>query len=92
MTIKNEKLFDFIKLSTGIENLDTLLRGGFEPGLVHIYGPPATGKSNFLEAVIIMFRDLDLNNAAAFGYEMDYIIQRSQQRRHILEKIRMVTL
>ncbi|TFF86259.1 MAG: hypothetical protein EU551_02045 [Promethearchaeota archaeon] len=53
MTNQNEKLLDFIKLRTGIENLDTLLRGGFEPGLVHIYGPPATGKSNFAMQLII---------------------------------------
>jgi len=50
--------------------------GSFEETLEYkshaVIGQNATGKSNFLEALIIIFRDLDLNNAAAFEYEMDY--------------------
>jgi hypothetical protein len=40
-----------------------------------IIGQNATGKSNFLEALIIIYQDLDLNNAAAFEYEMEYSVR-----------------
>ena len=40
-----------------------------------VIGQNATGKSNLLEALVTIFRDLDLNNAAALDYEMDYTIR-----------------
>jgi predicted ATP-binding protein involved in virulence len=40
-----------------------------------IIGANGAGKSNFLEAVITIFRDLDLNQLAAFDYELDYGIR-----------------
>ena len=43
-----------------------------------VIGHNGTGKSNLMEAMIAIFRDLDLNNAASFGYEMDYTIRKHQ--------------
>jgi recombinational DNA repair ATPase RecF len=40
-----------------------------------VIGQNGTGKSNLLEAMITIFRDLDLNNAAALDYEMDYTVR-----------------
>lgn len=40
-----------------------------------VIGQNGSGKSNLLEAIITIFRDLDLNNAAALGYEMDYTLR-----------------
>jgi predicted ATPase len=38
-----------------------------------IVGKNGTGKSNLLEALTIIFRDLDLAESPAFAYELDYI-------------------
>jgi len=43
-----------------------------------IIGRNGSGKSNFMEAIITIFRDLDLNNAASFDYEMEYGIREHQ--------------
>jgi len=40
-----------------------------------IIGQNGSGKSNFLEAVIIIFRDLDLKNKPEFAYKLDYEIR-----------------
>lgn len=40
-----------------------------------VIGQNGAGKSNLLEAIITIFRDLDLNNAAAIDYEMDYTLR-----------------
>ncbi|SPD72748.1 conserved hypothetical protein [uncultured Desulfobacterium sp.] len=40
-----------------------------------VIGQNGSGKSNLLEALITIFRDLDLNNAASLDYEMDYSIR-----------------
>ncbi|NVI99782.1 AAA family ATPase [Myxococcus sp. AM009] len=37
-----------------------------------IVGQNGTGKSNLLEALIIIFRDLDLGSSPAFRYKLDY--------------------
>jgi predicted ATPase len=39
-----------------------------------IIGQNGTGKSNFIEALITIFRDIDLDNDAAFEYTLDYDI------------------
>ncbi|MHA1268652.1 MAG: hypothetical protein ACTSPY_02590 [Candidatus Helarchaeota archaeon] len=44
---KNDTLLNFNKIMSNINQLDTLLRGGFEPGIIHLFGNPNTGKSNF---------------------------------------------
>src|SRR5512133_1937131 len=40
-----------------------------------IIGQNGSGKSNLLEAIITIFRDLDLKNKAEFSYELDYTIR-----------------
>jgi predicted ATPase len=37
-----------------------------------LVGPNGTGKSNVLEALIIIFRDLDLGDPPAFAYQLEY--------------------
>lgn len=44
-----------------------------------VIGANGSGKSNLLEAIVIIFRDLDLNNDAAFDYKIDYSV-----RNHII--------
>ena len=43
-----------------------------------VIGTNGAGKSNLIEAIIIIFRDLDLNQTASFDYEMDYSIRDHQ--------------
>jgi predicted ATPase len=43
-----------------------------------VIGANGAGKSNLIEAIIIIFRDLDLNQPAAFDYELDYTIRGHQ--------------
>lgn len=38
-----------------------------------LIGRNGSGKSNIIEALVIIFRDLDLNNPASFGYRINYI-------------------
>ncbi|WP_295879207.1 AAA family ATPase [uncultured Thiohalocapsa sp.] len=40
-----------------------------------IIGPNGSGKSNLLEALVTIFRDLDLNQPPGFDYELDYEIR-----------------
>jgi len=40
-----------------------------------VIGPNGSGKSNLLEAIITIFRGLDLNNTASLDYEMDYSLR-----------------
>lgn len=40
-----------------------------------IIGQNGSGKSNLLEAIIIIFRDLDLNNKSDFAYTMEYEVR-----------------
>ena len=51
-----------------------------------VIGQNATGKSNFLEALITIFRDLDLNNVADLEYELDYSIRGHRIRNWLLEQ------
>ncbi len=39
-----------------------------------LIGQNGTGKSNLIEALITIFRDVDLDRDAAFDYELDYLI------------------
>jgi predicted ATPase len=43
-----------------------------------VIGANGAGKSNLIEAIIMIFRDLDLNQPASFDYEMDYSIREHQ--------------
>ncbi len=38
-------------------------------------GANSTGKSNLIEAIIMIFRDLDLNQMASLDYELDYKVR-----------------
>lgn len=40
-----------------------------------LIGQNGTGKSNLIEALITIFRDVDLDRDATFDYELDYIIR-----------------
>lgn len=40
-----------------------------------VIGQNGTGKSNLIEAIITIFRDVDLDRDASFDYEMDYMIR-----------------
>lgn len=57
-------------------NNDPTAKGGWRVFNSHaVIGANGTGKSNLLEAIIIIFRDLDLNRPASLAYEMDYSIR-----------------
>ncbi len=43
-----------------------------------VIGANGAGKSNLIEAIIIIFRDLDLYQPASFDYEMDYSLRGHQ--------------
>lgn len=40
-----------------------------------VIGQNGTGKSNLLEAIVTIFRDLDLNEPASLDYELDYAVR-----------------
>jgi len=37
-----------------------------------VIGQNGSGKSNMIEAIVTIFRDLDLNRSTEFNYEIDY--------------------
>ncbi|MEZ4730769.1 MAG: AAA family ATPase [Caldilineaceae bacterium] len=58
------------------EVVDTSVEGGKRTFDSHaIIGANGTGKSNLLEAIITIFRDLDLYRNASLEYELDYSIR-----------------
>jgi DNA repair exonuclease SbcCD nuclease subunit len=58
---------------------DPTVEGGQRTFNSHaVIGTNGAGKSNLIEAIIIIFRDLDLNQPAIFDYEMDYTIRGHQ--------------
>ncbi|MEA2560547.1 MAG: hypothetical protein QOH06_2051 [Acidobacteriota bacterium] len=55
---------------------DPAAAGGYRTFNSHaVIGANGTGKSNLIEAIITIFRDLDLGQAAALDYELDYMIR-----------------
>ncbi len=50
-----------------------------------IIGQNGSGKSNLLEAIITIFRDLDLDAAATFDYELDYQTRDRDGAKHCIE-------
>jgi len=47
----------------------------FDSGLVTVLlGRNGSGKSNLVEALVVIFRDLDLGNETAFGFEIRYCL------------------
>ncbi|HEX3020448.1 MAG TPA: AAA family ATPase [Chitinispirillaceae bacterium] len=50
--------------------------GNLQPFKSHaVIGQNGSGKSNLLEAIITIFRDLDLKNKAEFGYSLEYEVR-----------------
>ncbi|MEM7538831.1 MAG: AAA family ATPase [Chloroflexota bacterium] len=55
---------------------DTTIQEGGRVFSSHaVIGANGTGKSNLIEAIIMIFRDLDLYQVASFDYELDYRIR-----------------
>ena len=73
---RNLKTFE-IDFTASIE--DPNVEGGKRIFNSHaVIGANGAGKSNLLEAIITIFRDLDLNQPACLDYEMDYSIRDHQ--------------
>jgi len=45
-----------------------------------VIGVNGSGKSNMIEAIVTIFRDLDLNQKTEFGYELDYCCRGHRMR------------
>ena len=70
---RNLKDFE-ITFTEGID--DSNVEGGRRTFNSHaVIGANGAGKSNLLEAIIMIFRDLDLNQVASLDYELDYHIR-----------------
>lgn len=70
---RNLKNFE-VRFTEGVDDQD--FEGGRRLFNSHaVIGANGAGKSNLIEAVITIFRDLDLNREAALDYEMDYHIR-----------------
>ena len=70
---RNLKDFE-IAFTEGVD--DPHVEGGRRTFNSHaVIGANGTGKSNLIEAIIMIFRDLDLNHVASLAYEMDYSIR-----------------
>ena len=45
-----------------------------------VIGQNGSGKSNMIEAIVTIFRDLDLNAPASLDYELDYVIRKHRMQ------------
>lgn len=76
MHLQRLKIHDFRNLRnfeisfTAMVNDDDNIRREFKSHAV--IGQNGSGKSNMIEAIIMIFRDLDLNQKTEFDYELDY--------------------
>lgn len=50
-----------------------------------VIGPNGSGKSNMIEAIVTIFRDLDLNQTTEFAYEIDYTCRDHRIRVNTME-------
>lgn len=70
---RNLKDFE-ISFTEGVD--DSSVDGGRRTFNSHaVIGANGAGKSNLIEAIVIIFRDLDLNRPASIDYELDYEIR-----------------
>lgn len=70
---RNLKDFE-ISFTEGVTDPD--VEGGRRTFNSHaVIGANGSGKSNLFEAIITIFRDLDLNQVASLDYELDYLIR-----------------
>ncbi|HUT92563.1 MAG TPA: AAA family ATPase [Thermoguttaceae bacterium] len=65
---------DRLKIKSRFKNLsDFEIDFDKDSSTTVVVGRNGTGKSNLLEALTIIFRDLDLGERPLFGYELDYV-------------------
>jgi predicted ATPase len=57
-----------------------------------VIGQNGSGKSNMIEAIVTIFRDLDLNQKTDFGYELDYACRGYQVRISAMESKGQVSI
>ncbi|HQZ64821.1 MAG TPA: AAA family ATPase [Planctomycetaceae bacterium] len=58
-----------------------------------VIGQNGSGKSNMIEAIVTIFRDLDLNESTAFDYELDYEVRGFQiQIKSVAGRVPEVTI
>jgi len=57
-----------------------------------VIGQNGSGKSNLIEAIVTIFRDLDLNQKTEFGYELDYVCRGHRIQIRALDDKRRVTI
>ena len=68
MRLKHVTIRGFKNLAEFTMNFDS------EPLPTVLVGRNGTGKSNLLEALIVIFRDLDLKRHTEFGYRLEYVL------------------
>lgn len=69
---------DFLKILSPWKNLDGLTVDFDETSDVAvIIGRNGSAKSNLLEAIITIFRNIDLGDVAAFTYEIQYVLDKA---------------
>lgn len=57
-----------------------------------VIGPNGSGKSNMIEAIVTIFRDLDLNQKTEFAYELDYLCRGHRIQINAMEEKGRVTI
>jgi predicted ATP-binding protein involved in virulence len=69
---------DYLKINSRFKNLDKITINLDEQQLMTvIVGWNGAGKSNVLEALVAIFRDLDLGESPRFAYEIKYQLENS---------------
>ncbi len=92
---KEKVLLKFPKIKTGIERLDSLLRGGFEPGLVHVFGPPNSGKSNFAMQLVVNVLNYFPSSAPLWfdtngNFDFNRLLELASMNEDLLQNFRLV--
>lgn len=76
---------DYLKIRTRFKNLENVDIDFDEENLMTVVvGRNGSGKSNVLEALVSIFRNLDLGESPPFSYEMRYKLGESEQSKWIL--------
>jgi len=83
-----------LKIRTGISRLDDLLRGGFDPSIIHFFGAAGTGKSNLaMQITINAIKDYDANpiwmdlNA---NFDFKRLLSLADYDKGIVQKFRLI--
>ena len=73
---------DYLKINSRFKNLDHIEVNFDENHLMTVVvGWNGAGKSNVLEALVAIFRDLDLGESPRFAYEIKYILGDDRRQR-----------